>query len=271
MNVEVADRLSGVRVLVVEDFAVLGRLLRLALEAQGAVVIEARSGREALALAATQSFDAVLTDLGLPDIPGEAVVVGIRTASRGRTPVAILSGASEEDLTHALDVGAERAFAKPVPLEDLISYLERRAKARPAGRERPRTTETDMTVLIIEDDDAMRALLRDLLVRAGYRAIERPDGADLSALAEHERFDAVILDKEMPGANGLDLLSFLHARLPAVPVIFITAFGGPTVAEEATRRGAYGYLEKPFRVGSILDALATISTHHAGTEPPELH
>jgi DNA-binding NtrC family response regulator len=124
-----------------------------------------------------------------------------------------------------------------------------------------------MRVLIIEDDSAMRAVLRDVLEREGYRVTERPDGTDAPVLAERERFDAVILDKEMAGPNGLDVLSFLRARLPAVPVIFVTAFGGRTVAEEAARRGAYSYLEKPFRMATILDTLAAIPMNHLGSDP----
>jgi DNA-binding response OmpR family regulator len=88
-----------------------------------------------------------------------------------------------------------------------------------------------MKVLIIEDDGAMRAVLRDVLELEGYRVTERADGADLPALAEHEHFDAVILDKEIPGCNGLDLLALLRRRRPAVPVIFVTALGGRGVAD----------------------------------------
>jgi DNA-binding NtrC family response regulator len=119
-----------------------------------------------------------------------------------------------------------------------------------------------MIVLVIEDDGAMRALLRDAAERAGHRVIERPDGTDIEALVARESFDAVILDKEMPGPSGLDILSFLRTRLPAVPVILVTAFGGLAIAEEAARRGAYSYLEKPFRMATVLDTLAAISMYH---------
>ncbi len=124
-----------------------------------------------------------------------------------------------------------------------------------------------MRVLIIEDDGDMRALLRDVLERAGHAVIERPDGADLPALAECEHFDVVVLDKEMPGPNGLDLLSFLRARTPATPVILVTAFGGTEVAREAARRGAYSYLEKPFGMATILETLHAIALHHVGRKP----
>jgi DNA-binding NtrC family response regulator len=113
----------------------------------------------------------------------------------------------------------------------------------------------------------MRALLRDVLEREGYRVIGRKDGVHLPALVESERFDVAIVDKELPGPSGLELVSFLQERLPAVPVILVTAFGGPDIENEATRRGAYSYVEKPFRVATILDALAAVSTRHRKEDP----
>jgi DNA-binding NtrC family response regulator len=115
-----------------------------------------------------------------------------------------------------------------------------------------------MTVLVIEDDVEMRVLLCDALAVAGHRAIGRPDGREVAHLVECERFDAVILDKELPGPNGLELLSFLRRRVPAVPVILVTAFGGAGVAAEAANRGAYTCLEKPFRIATILSTLASV-------------
>ncbi|MBI2218678.1 MAG: response regulator [Candidatus Rokubacteria bacterium] len=124
---------------------------------------------------------------------------------------------------------------------------------------------TSPSVLIVEDDVQMRALLKDFLQRQGYRTIERESGVGLTTLVESEPIDAVVLDKEMPGINGLDLLSFLHRRLPDVPVVFVTAFGGRDVAAEALRRGAYRYFEKPFRVAAVVDAIG-----EAMREPPRV-
>lgn len=204
----------------------------------------------------------MLTDLGLPDMPGEAVIARVRAVSRGRTPVAVVSGSDPGRLAHALQVGAERAFAKPVDWEDLVRYLIRRT----AGGARPSIT----TVLLVEDDQTMRALLRDVMEKAGHRVIERPDGADLPALTDSGSFDIVVLDNMLPGANGLDLLSFIRGRRPAVPVILATAFGGPTVAADAMRRGAYRYIEKPFRLDEMLAALAEapVIEHGSGHRHP---
>jgi DNA-binding response OmpR family regulator len=111
------------------------------------------------------------------------------------------------------------------------------------------------TVLVVEDDPEMRALLKAFLQHEGYRVIDEARGDRARLLLESERLDAAIVDKEIPGLNGLELLSLLRHRRPEVPVILITAFGGPTVAEEALRRGARYYVEKPFRVTKILEAV----------------
>ena len=115
------------------------------------------------------------------------------------------------------------------------------------------------TVLVVDDDPAMRALLRDWLEREGYRVVEEPSGERLLVAAGGMRFDVVILDKEMPEAGGFDVLPDFRQQCPATPVILITAFGGPRVAEEALRRGADRYLEKPFQLGAILEAVREIT------------
>ena len=56
-------------------------------------------------------------------------------------------------------------------------------------------------------------------------------------------FDLIILDKEMPGLTGLELLPILSREFPGVPVVLVTAFGGPHVAASALRLGAASYLE----------------------------
>lgn len=123
------------------------------------------------------------------------------------------------------------------------------------------------TVLIVDDDPAMRAVIRDFLEREGHRVIEESSGEQALAVAESVRLDVVILDKEMPGMNGLDLLSSLRHGWPGVSVILVTAFGGPQVAEEARRRGAHWYLEKPFRVGKILEAIEATTRPQQPSRP----
>ena len=121
-----------------------------------------------------------------------------------------------------------------------------------------------MTALVVEDDAAMRVLLCDVLERAGLGVIALPDGTDVPTTVEREAFDIAIVDKEMPGTDGLDLVSFLRRRRPDVLIVLITAFGGKRVADEALRRGAFSYLEKPFHIAAVLDIVAAASRFRLG-------
>ena len=120
------------------------------------------------------------------------------------------------------------------------------------GRDNP------TSVLVIDDDPDMRQVLSDFLRRSGYRVVEAANGQEGIFAAECEPIDAVILDKEMPGMNGLDVLSFFRHRCPRLPIIFITAFGGRDDEDESRRRGAWLYLEKPFRVAMVVEAVQSV-------------
>jgi len=109
-----------------------------------------------------------------------------------------------------------------------------------------------VTVLVVDDDPAMRALLRDWLERAGYHVLESESAEQFLAEAQRVRAGAVILDKEMPGLGGLEALRRLRRQGQDAPVILVTAFGGQRVADEALRLGAQAYLEKPFSLGALL-------------------
>ena len=117
---------------------------------------------------------------------------------------------------------------------------------------RPRPS---LRVLVVDDDDEMRALLRRTLEFDGYQVTERDRGTHVVETLREAPFDLIILDKEMPGLTGIDLLPILRREFPHVPVVFVTAFGGRHVATSAIRLGAASYLEKPFRLGQLRDVV----------------
>lgn len=107
------------------------------------------------------------------------------------------------------------------------------------------------TVLVAEDDRAIRFSLARALKGDGYRVLEAGDGDEALAQIELHRPDAVLLDLKMPGRDGLDVLAALGPALADLPVIVITAYGGSAPAIEAMRRGAYDYLTKPFDLDEV--------------------
>jgi DNA-binding NtrC family response regulator len=115
------------------------------------------------------------------------------------------------------------------------------------------------TVLVVDDDPAMRALLKDWLERDGFRVIEEASADQLLLTARTTPLDVVVLDKEMPERGGFDVLPTFRRQCPEVPVILITAFGGAAVAQEALQLGACTYLEKPFQLRDLLEAVREVT------------
>ncbi|HEY6313279.1 MAG TPA: response regulator [Streptosporangiaceae bacterium] len=125
--------------LIVEDQPELMRALRINLRARQYDVLAARTGREALAVAASHPPDAIILDLGLPDIDGTEVIVELRRWCKA--PIIVLSGrTSPGDKIGALDVGADDYVTKPFAMGELLARL--RAALRrddgEAGHDRPR-------------------------------------------------------------------------------------------------------------------------------------
>jgi len=111
-------------------------------------------------------------------------------------------------------------------------------------------------VLIVDDDPDMAQALGASLTGEGYSCELAPSGAAAIDAIGRQAFDAVISDVQMDGMNGLDLLDRLRKAHPTLPVIMVTAFGQLTGAVEATKRGAFQYLSKPYEVAELEDLMA---------------
>jgi len=117
--------LSGMRILVVEDAADIREVFTVLLRAEGAQVVAAANGREATEAAAHQHFDVILSDLGLPDVPGDVLIRQLLASGRSRTRVVVITGYGEPYLTRARQAGAEMVFTKPVEWTRILDYLHR--------------------------------------------------------------------------------------------------------------------------------------------------
>jgi two-component system CheB/CheR fusion protein len=117
--------LEGTRILVVEDATDIRDVFTVLLRAEGAEVTATGSGREAAEFATNETFDIVLSDLGLPDIPGDVLIRQILAASRGRTRVIVVTGYGEPYVTRARQAGADVVFTKPVEWTRILDYIRR--------------------------------------------------------------------------------------------------------------------------------------------------
>ncbi len=100
-------------------------------------------------------------------------------------------------------------------------------------------------ILVIDDEANIRDIFALLLGEKGYLVSTAASGAEGLTLAESLAPDVVLLDMNLPDMSGLDVLAGIRKACPASRIIIITAFGTIRNAVEATKRGAYAYLEKP--------------------------
>ncbi len=134
------------------------------------------------------------------------------------------------------------------------------------------------TILIADDDHAIRTVLAQALSRAGYEVRTTGNAAGLWRWIANGEGDLVITDVVMPDENGLDLLPRIRKLRPELPVIVMSAQNTLMTAVKATERGAYEYLPKPFDLNELKTvvkralsrakerAAATPSDHEAPTE-----
>src|SRR5258706_2944413 len=110
-------------------------------------------------------------------------------------------------------------------------------------------------ILVIDDEVAIRDSLRMTLEYEGYEFVGASTGQEGIALAERDTPDLVMLDVKMPGMDGLEVLDRLRAMNEALPVVVISGHGTISTAVEATKKGAFDFIEKPFASERVLVAL----------------
>jgi two-component system, response regulator FlrC len=114
-------------------------------------------------------------------------------------------------------------------------------------------TNMNESVLIVEDDAALREALVDTLRAAGLSAVAAAEATGALQLLEGEDIALVISDVQMPGFNGYQLLSQIKQLRPDLPVVLMTAYGTVSQAVAAMREGATDYIVKPFDAQALIE------------------
>jgi len=115
------------------------------------------------------------------------------------------------------------------------------------------------SLLLVEDRRGMRAMLTTALREDGWDVTAASDGLEAIALAPQARFDLVLTDVCLPGADGLEVLAAFTRARPGVPVILMTAFGTIDLAVKAMKLGARDFITKPFELARLTASWRTAS------------
>lgn len=100
-------------------------------------------------------------------------------------------------------------------------------------------------ILVVDDDDAHRTMLRTLVGGWGYHIEEADDGAVAVAKVQEQSYDLILMDVRMVKMSGLEALEKIKSYNPAIPIIIMTAYSSVETAVEALKKGAHDYLTKP--------------------------
>lgn len=108
------------------------------------------------------------------------------------------------------------------------------------------------TILITDDEKSIRNSLREILEYEDYRVLESEDGETALQLLEGEQVDLLLLDVKMKGMDGIEVLEEIRERGVELPVILVSGHGTIELAVEATKKGAYDFIEKPPDLNRLL-------------------
>ena len=107
-------------------------------------------------------------------------------------------------------------------------------------------------VLIVDDEDQMRHLLKSLMEMNGYKCSLSSNANDAKRLIVEQDFDLVLCDVNMPGESGLVLAETILNKYPGIALIMVSAIDDPEIAEACLSLGAYGYIIKPFKANELI-------------------
>ena len=160
--------------------------------------------------------------------------------------------------------GHGATFTLYLPVLANADVVERRREPRPPG---VWAAQTGATVLLVEDEPAVRAIAARSLERGGFRVLEASGGtAALDLMDRHGQPDLVLTDLMMPGMGGAELARAVRERWPGVPILFMSGYS----VEDLRRQGAFAFeaalIQKPFSPDGLVRSVATALSRVSGKE-----
>ncbi len=193
--------------------------------------------------------------LRVVDVPQEDELVGaeaeIQKRASGARRRSSGGGSATVEAAHSSHKAAE--VETPTPLSTEFELLEPVAPAVAPRR-------SGAKVLLVDDEDQLRRVMKDLLERDGYEVTEAADGVEALDQVDRHAPDIIVLDLNLPGLDGYGVLSHLRSR-PAtqdIPVVVLTALGDEDSEVRVFELGADDFLSKPFRARALSARLQAV-------------
>jgi CheY-like chemotaxis protein len=274
---------AGLTVLVVDDNATNRRVLQEMLSNWGMKPTLAESGTSALEFLKQPEhpFALILTDFHLPDMDGFTLVEQLR---QGRHPareakvIMLTSAGQRGDAARCRQLGVAAFLTKPVGQSELFDCIVRVLGPSGSGAASPalitphtlREGKRKLHVLLAEDNAVNQMLAARLLEKHGHRVKVTANGRQALAALEHENFDVVLMDVQMPEMDGFEATAAIRLREQGtgrhLPIIAMTAHAMRGDQERCLAAGMDGYIPKPIRVQELIALLERFSGVAANVE-----
>lgn len=240
--------------MIIDDNPLIAKVLQSILKAQGFTVtgIE-HSGAAALRLMTTCPPAVACIDMDLDAPDGGSLVSHIHASHPEVYTVMLAADIHRRKILGALEAGAVGYVEKPITAGRILDVLDPLA-----GLLAPEALRdgTGPTVLVVDRNRQMRALLIHMLRSLSYRVIgEAESGMEGLILLERHRPDLICMAIDTPDVRGLDALMAIKACHPEVAVVFVTAHAERETVNAAIQRGANGYILKPFSLENVRNGL----------------
>lgn len=254
------------KILVIDDDGIVRDALFVFLTRAGHEVFTAADGANGVQVFKAARPDLVVLDRDLPILSGSGVFDKIREVSKS-APILILSGYNDpEEVGAYLRSGAAAFLPKSEGLSPVLAEIDRllgtpakaeapapKAAVAPAAAPAAAPGRSAGLVLIADDDQETRNILRRFLSSLSYEIIEAKDGLEALGFARARKPDIVLLDISMPQKDGIEVLKELAPELPGTGFMMITGNEDEALARRCLDFGAFDYVSKPLNLESLGD------------------
>ncbi len=234
------------KILVVDDDIQIRDLLYKTLKIHGYDVTAVPSVAQALEVILREPFELVISDLALGDGTGMSVVRKIRQY-HAKIPIFIYAGVVTSEIENeAKAAGANAVLSKSIGIPKLLEEIKKYVQVKERVPQGPGTEGKTGCVLIVDDEEAIRGILKRFFKNKVHTVLEAQSGEQALRLAASEPVSIALLDVHMPGMDGIETLQKLLEINPKLDVVMATGTHDDERVKKALELGACGYVLKPF-------------------------
>jgi len=259
--------LAGKKCLIVDDIPENTYILMQLLEKNGLVVISKNSSKEALEeYSITRDIDLVITDLRMPGMSGQSLILEIRKLEsiqqRRRIPILILTAETSpnEKITCLSSIGADDYLLKPIKLIELMKAVEKALKKKKSNTSIPKN------IMIVDDEVISRKFISAIIKQNANHNVN-DFGCIADAIKEFgvngNKYDLIFLDSMLPDGSGQDFMYqyrkiIIEKGIKKVPVVSISGNSMHSQQEMYAGYQMYAFLEKPVSKVQLQEVLKSI-------------